>query len=94
MRRRRFLLLPLVLTGCTIYVGPYDDEPGETANQGGEVVSPEEAQQAREAEAWSYTANVIYKGAEILYSYELPSGDIVVRRWLLRPRPLRRNLER
>jgi hypothetical protein len=58
------------------------------------VVSPEEAQQAREAEAWSYTANVIYKGAEILYSYELPSGDIVVRRWLLRPRPLRRNLER
>jgi hypothetical protein len=70
-------LLPLVLAGCTIYVGPYDDEPGETANQGGEVVSPEEAQQAREAEAWSYTANVIYKGAEILYSYELPSGDIV-----------------
>ena len=77
MRQRRFLLLPLVLAGCTIYVGPYDDEPGETANQGGEVVSPEEAQQAREAEAWSYTANVIYKGAEILYSYELPSGDIV-----------------
>jgi hypothetical protein len=57
MRRRRFgglhLLLPLVLAGCTIYIGPYDDEPGGTANQGGDVVSPEEAQQAREAEAWS-----------------------------------------
>jgi hypothetical protein len=77
MRRWRFLLLPLVLAGCTIYIGPYDDETGGTANQGGDVVSPEEAQQAREAEAWSYIANVVYKGGEVLYSFELPSGDIL-----------------
>jgi hypothetical protein len=70
-------LLPLVLAGCTIYLGPYDDDTGGTANQGGDVVSPEEAQQAREAEAWSYTANVVYKGGEVLYSFELPSGDIL-----------------
>jgi hypothetical protein len=70
-------LLPLVLAGCTIYLGPYDDDTGGTANQSGDAVSPEEAQQAREAEAWSYTANVVYKGGEILYSFELPSGDIL-----------------
>jgi hypothetical protein len=69
--------VPAVVAGCTIYLGPYDDDTGGTANQSGEVISPEEAQQARDAEAWSYTANVIYKGGEILYSYELPSGDIV-----------------
>jgi hypothetical protein len=81
MRRRRFgglrLLLPVVLAGCTIYIGPYDDETGGATNQGGDVVSPEEAQQARGAEAWSYTANVVYKGGEVLYSFELPSGDIL-----------------
>lgn len=81
MRRHRFgrlhLLLPLVLAGCTIYLGPSDDDTGGAADEPGDVVSPEEAQQAREEEAWWHTANVIYKGGEILYSFELSSGDIV-----------------
>jgi hypothetical protein len=70
-------LVLAVVAGCTIYLGPYEDDTGGTANQSGEVVSPEEAQQAREAEAWSYVANVVYKGGEVLYSFELPSGDIL-----------------
>src|SRR5262245_5534037 len=81
MRRRRFaglpLVLPLILVGCTIYIGSNDDETGGPVSQGGDVVSPEEAQQAREAEAWAHTANVVYKGGEVLYSFELPSGDIL-----------------
>ena len=79
--------LALVGSACTITIGPYDDT-GRTAPpnasvlpdpQGGPADEPplDEAQQARLEETEGYTRTVIYKGGEILYSIQLPSGDVV-----------------
>lgn len=79
-------LLPLacvVCSACTIYIGPYEDndnsaqQPPEPNDGSAEEPALDEAQQARQAEAERYTVDVIYKGAEILAAFELPSGDIL-----------------
>jgi hypothetical protein len=86
-----FLLFLLALasvgSACTITIGPYDDAEGTGPRTTPALPAPENgpadeapldaAQQARKEEADWYTANVIYKGGEILHSVQLPSGDVL-----------------
>jgi hypothetical protein len=77
----------LFLGGCTIHLGPLDErdeaEPREPSvlpapehPQGDEEVL-DDAQQARKGEADRYVAEVIYQGAPIVRTIQLPSGDII-----------------
>lgn len=77
------LLLAILCSGCTIYIGPYEGsdgtasvlpDPKEGAYDGPAL---DEAQQARKAEAERYTVDVVYRGAEVLQSFQLPSGDVL-----------------
>jgi len=74
-------------SACTITIGPYDDAE-ETGPRNTSALPapkdgpadeplPDAAQQARKEEADWYTANVVYKGGEILQAIQLPSGDIL-----------------
>jgi len=83
------LLLALALVGsaCTITIGPYDDtggtEPQKTLalpdpqGESGNEQPLDAAQQARKEEADWHITNVVYKGGKILYTIQLPSGDIL-----------------
>ncbi len=81
-----FLAAPL-LAECTITIGPPDDNgapPDDTSPMLPEPQQPhgdepalDKAQQARKKEADKYVAEVIYKGAAITRTIQLPSGDIV-----------------
>jgi hypothetical protein len=85
--RCSLLALALVGSACTITIGPYDDAEGTGPRTTPALPAPENgpadeapldaAQQARKEEADWYTANVIYKGGEILHSVQLPSGDVL-----------------
>jgi hypothetical protein len=63
------LLLPLVCSACTIYIGPYDESSGSGAQlpepNEGAVDGPllDEAQRARKGEVDRYILEVIYQGA-------------------------------
>ena len=88
-RRRRIRLNPgsiallwfmPLLGGCVLQLGAGNDQGaagGDTTNPppGGGTLT--DAQQARKDEADRYVAQVIYKGAPILQSLQLASGDIV-----------------
>lgn len=77
----------LVCSGCTIYIGPYDDTRGAAPGKPSVLPDPtgepvdeptlDEAQQARKEEADRYIAEVIYQGGEIVASVQLPSGDVL-----------------
>jgi hypothetical protein len=81
------VLVTLLYSGCTITLGPLDesgeDEPRTTSvspapeQPQGEEPGLDEAQQARMAEAERYVAEVIYQGAPIVRTVQLPSGDII-----------------
>lgn len=83
------LLLPLALvcSACTIYIGPYDGTDEPAPGKPSVLPDPEgteederaldEAQRARKEEAERYTAEVVYQGAEILETVQLPSGDVL-----------------
>lgn len=84
---RRFschlLLLSILCSGCTIYISPYDGKDGTASvlpNPGeGDADGPalDEAQRARKEEAERYTVQVIYRGAEIITAFQMPSGDVI-----------------
>jgi hypothetical protein len=76
--------------GCTLRLGPFDgdggggwSEPHKTSalprpnEPHGDEPALDEAQQARQKEVDRYVAEVIYKGAKITQTLQLPSGDIV-----------------
>ena len=77
----------LLCSGCTIYIGPYDDSGGTAPGKPSVLPDPDdgamdepaldEAAQARKEEAERYTAEVIYKGGEIFGTFQLPSGDVL-----------------
>jgi hypothetical protein len=81
------LLLTLVGSTCTLRIGSYDDTGGTAPPKTSVLPAPDdgttdepplnEAQQARLEEAERYTAQVVYKGAEILHAVQLPSGDVI-----------------
>ena len=80
------LVTPL-FSGCTITFGPADDNGAPAGGKPSPLPAPKDphgdepvldtAQQARKAEAEKYVAEVIYKGATIIQTIQLPSGDIV-----------------
>lgn len=94
-----FAPVAVVISGCTITLGPLDEsderEPRKTSvlpapeqparpeqPPGPEQPPPEEpvldeAQRARQEEVERYVAEVMYHGAPIVRSIQLPSGDIV-----------------
>jgi hypothetical protein len=85
--RSPVLFVAVLLGGCTIHLGPLDENdeaeppkssvlPGPEQPQGDEEVL-DNAQQARKDEADRYVAEVIYRGAPILRTIQLASGDIV-----------------
>ncbi len=77
----------LLCSGCVITIGPLDETTGNGDGKTSVLPDPEEepvdepaldeAQQARKEEADRYTADVIYQGAEVLATFQLPSGDIL-----------------
>jgi hypothetical protein len=77
----------LVCSGCTIYIGPYDDSDRNAPGKPSVLPDPsegptnepalDEAQQARKEEAERYVTDVIYQGGTILGTIQLPSGDVV-----------------
>ncbi|TKD13048.1 neprosin family prolyl endopeptidase [Polyangium fumosum] len=85
------VLITHLLSGCVIRFGPLDEEGNEERPTlptpkppGGGTPAPSEdepvlddAAKARQAEVEGYILEVIYQGASIVDSYELPSGDIV-----------------
>jgi len=90
MRRLRFtpgwviFLITPMLGGCIIKLGSGDNQSaagGDTTTPqpsgGGGAPALTDAQQARKDEADQYLAQVIYKGATITQSLQLPSGDVV-----------------
>lgn len=77
----------LACTGCVIELGPGGSSRG-TGGAGGAGDSPtdtgstegpplDRAQQARKEEVDQYILQVVYQGAEVVTSAELPSGDIL-----------------
>jgi Neprosin len=78
---------PLLCGACTITFGPADGNGAPAGDNPSPLPAPEDpredepaldkAQQARKAEAEKYVAEVIYKGATIIQTIQLPSGDIV-----------------
>jgi len=71
------LVTPL-LGGCIIELHAGDDKgaSGGGTTSGGDPVLTD-AEQARKDEADQYIAQVIYKGAPVIQSLQLPSGDVV-----------------
>ena len=81
----------LMLTACTITIGPYDgtnDRPDDSeyslpdpSNDDGQSTNEQppldDAQQARQSEADKYIAEVVYQGGTIVATLALPSGDVV-----------------
>jgi Neprosin len=81
-----FLVITPLLGGCIIELGAGHDQSaaagdtppsGGSGGQGGGATGLTGAQQARKDEADRYVAQVIYKGATVMQSLELASGDIV-----------------
>ena len=90
LRRIEHVMLiscPLLFGACTITFGPGDGDGAPAGDKPSPLPTPKDprgdgppldtAQQARKAEAEKYVAEVIYKGATITQTIQLPSGDIV-----------------
>jgi hypothetical protein len=82
-----FLTSVVLGCGCSIRLGPLDNDAGNGPPQTSVLPRPNEsrgdepalddAQQARQEEADRYVAEVVYKGATITQTLQLSSGDIV-----------------
>jgi hypothetical protein len=73
------------LSACTIEIGPLDESgatvedtpPGLPEPTGHEPVPLDEAKRAKKAEVDRHIASVVYQGATITHTIQLPSGDII-----------------
>ncbi len=75
--------LTIMGSGCTLRIASFDGtqddkailpDPGEEST---DHTALDTAQQARKAETEQYTAQIIYKGATILKTVQLPSGEVL-----------------
>jgi hypothetical protein len=77
----------VLLGGCTIHLGPLDERDEAEPREPSVLPAPEQpqgdeevldrAQQARKDEADRYVAEMVYQGAPIIRTIQLPSGDII-----------------
>jgi hypothetical protein len=81
------LALVLALGGCTLRFGPLEERDGDASGDPSVPPAPgqppgdepvrDAARLAREQEVERYVAEVIYQGAPVVGTVELPSGDVI-----------------